>query len=101
MDHRATRAELRRSLTGLEQLLSSVVRDPPVDVAQSLSRAHQAALHRRILDTKTAREGMRVPTLEEAYLNRDFQVRAVDGQGVRAPRGGGSRCRRARTSPST
>ncbi|MFF0735962.1 NACHT domain-containing protein [Streptomyces chartreusis] len=82
LDHQATRAELRRSLTGLEQLLSSVVpRDPPVDVAQSLSRAHQAALHRRILDTETAPEGMRVPTLEEAYLDPDFRVRAVDGQG--------------------
>ncbi|MFE5924014.1 NACHT domain-containing protein [Streptomyces sp. NPDC056468] len=82
LDHQATRTELRRSLTGLEQLLSSVVpHDPPVDIAQALSRAHQAALHRRILDTETAPEGMRVPTLGEAYLDPDFRVRAIDGQG--------------------
>ncbi|MFF7161838.1 NACHT domain-containing protein [Streptomyces sp. NPDC008086] len=83
LDHQATRVELRRALAGLEALLSVPVmpHDPPVDVAQALSRAHQAVLHRRILDTETAPEGMHVPTLGEAYLDPDFRVRAVDGQG--------------------
>ncbi|SOE07103.1 hypothetical protein SAMN06272765_7985 [Streptomyces sp. Ag109_G2-15] len=83
LEHQATRTELRRALAGLESLLSSsiVVQDPPVDIAQALSRAHLAALNRRILDAESTPEGMRVPTLGEAYLDPDFRVRAVDGQG--------------------
>ncbi|WP_327187230.1 NACHT domain-containing protein [Streptomyces sp. NBC_01334] len=88
LEHQATRAELRRALAGLEPLLSSAVpHDPPVDIAQALSRAHQAALHRRILDTEIAPDGMQVPTLGEAYLDPDFRVRAVDGQGSPAAEG--------------
>ncbi|EST36701.1 hypothetical protein M878_00985 [Streptomyces roseochromogenus subsp. oscitans DS 12.976] len=82
LEHQATRTELRRALSGLESLLSSIVpQDPPVDIAQALSRAHQAALNRRILDAESTPEGMQVPTLGEAYLDPDFRVRAVDGQG--------------------
>ncbi|MFD9883051.1 hypothetical protein ACFWZT_16535 [Streptomyces alboflavus] len=83
LEHQATRAELRRALAGLEQVLaaSAALRERPVDVAGALSRAHQSALEQRILDAQEAPEGILVPTLAQAYLDPDFRVRAVDGQG--------------------
>ncbi|MFH9071216.1 NACHT domain-containing protein [Streptomyces alboflavus] len=83
MEHQATRAELRRALVGLEQALaeSADLRHRPVDVAGALARAHQSALGQRILDAQEAPEGILVPTLAQAYLDPDFRVRAVDGQG--------------------
>ncbi|GHC67241.1 hypothetical protein GCM10010349_40000 [Streptomyces flavofungini] len=83
VEHQATRAELRRALAGLEQVLaaSAALGQQPVDVAGALSRAHQSALGQRILDAQEAPEGILVPTLAQAYLDPDFRVRAVDGQG--------------------
>ncbi|MER7345761.1 hypothetical protein ABT390_10170 [Streptomyces aurantiacus] len=83
VEHQATRAELRRALAGLETFLtaSATLGRPPVDVAGALSRAHRSALDHRILDAQEAPEGIRMPTLAEAYLDPDFRVRAVDGQG--------------------
>lgn len=83
VEHQATRAELRRALAGLERALaaSAALRQRPVDVAGALSRAHQSALEQRILDAQEAPEGILVPTLAQAYLDPDFRVRAVDGQG--------------------
>ncbi|KUF12944.1 NACHT domain-containing protein [Streptomyces silvensis] len=82
MEHRATRAELRRALAGLESLLtaSAAGHSPPVDVAGALCRAHRSALEHRILDAQETPEGMQVPALAEAYLDPDFRVRAVQGQ---------------------
>ncbi|UNO38645.1 hypothetical protein [Streptomyces sp. MST-110588] len=82
MEHRATRAELRRALAGLEALLSesATLRRPPVNIAEALSRAHRAALDRRVLDTESAPEGIQMPALRDGYLDPDFRVRAVGGQ---------------------
>lgn len=82
VEHQATRAELRRALTGIETLLTSSagLHRPPVRVADALCRAHRSALDRRILDAAQATEGIQVPTLAEVYLDPDFRVRAVDGQ---------------------
>ncbi|MFD5697246.1 NACHT domain-containing protein [Streptomyces lasiicapitis] len=83
VEHQATRAELRRALVGLETLLtaSAALHRPPADVAGALSRAHRSALDHRILDAQEAPEGIQMPSLAEAYLDPDFRVRAVDGQG--------------------
>ncbi|WP_051852858.1 NACHT domain-containing protein [Streptomyces aureocirculatus] len=83
LEHQATRAELRRALAGLETLLaaSAAGHRPPVDVAGALSRAHRSALDHRILDAQETPEGIQVPALAEGYLDPDFRVRAVDGQG--------------------
>ncbi|ATL25298.1 NACHT domain-containing protein [Streptomyces formicae] len=83
VEHQATRAEMRRALTGLEAHLaaSAALRRQPVNIADALSRAHRSALTRRVLDAESTPEGIRVPTLAEVYLDPDFRVRAVDGQG--------------------
>lgn len=83
VEHQATRAEMRRALAGLEAHLSAsaALRRRPVSIADALSRAHRSALDRRVLDAESTPEGIRVPTLAEVYLDPDFRVRAVDGQG--------------------
>jgi hypothetical protein len=80
IEHQATRAEVRRALAGVETLLASVSPGgPPVDVAAALSGAYRAALGRPILAEGEAPSGVRLPTLEEGYLDPDFRVRAVTG----------------------
>ncbi|MEU1012172.1 hypothetical protein [Streptomyces sp. NPDC005890] len=73
LEHRATRAELRRALAQLEQVLASsaALSHPPQHAARALARAHQAALGRRILAAEPPPEGMRMPTLDEVYLDPD------------------------------
>ncbi|WP_447034960.1 NACHT domain-containing protein [Streptomyces sp. DSM 118878] len=82
LEHRATRAELRRALAGLERLLSdtAALQRPPADIADALSRAHRSALSRGVLDAEVTPEGIHVPALRDVYLDPDFRVRAVDGQ---------------------
>jgi hypothetical protein len=79
LEHQATRAELRRALAQLEQVLASsaALNHPPEHAARALARAHQAALGRRILAADAPPEGMSMPTLDEVYLDPDFKVRAV------------------------
>ncbi|RVU22911.1 hypothetical protein EOT10_20800 [Streptomyces antnestii] len=81
-EHRATRDGVQRALAGIEALLaaSAATARPPVDVAAALALSHRAALSRPVLDAESAPEGIRVPALEEMYLDPDFRVRAVAGQ---------------------
>ncbi|MFJ5304923.1 NACHT domain-containing protein [Streptomyces sp. NPDC088350] len=81
LEHQATRAEVHRALDGVETLLARTAQAlrPPVDVAAALARAHRAALTRTILDAESAPDGIRIPTLEELYLDPDFRVSGVSG----------------------
>lgn len=81
VEHQATRAEVRRSLTGVADLLADLAQTahPPTDVAAALSRSYEAVLTRPVLDASTGPEGIRVPTLREMYLDPDFRVREVAG----------------------
>ncbi|MBT2452985.1 hypothetical protein J7F03_39365 [Streptomyces sp. ISL-43] len=83
VEHQATRDRVRLALVGVEELLSEVARSmrPPTDVAAALSRSHEAALARPVLDASSAPDGIRVPALQEMYLDPDFRVRAVAGTG--------------------
>lgn len=83
VEHQATRDRVRLALVGVEELLSGVARAmrPPADVAAALSRSYEAALARPVLDASTAPDGIRVPALQEMYLDPDFRVRAVPGTG--------------------
>lgn len=81
IEHRATRAEVRRSLEGVTELLADLARTgrPLVDVAASLARSSEAVMSRPVLDASSRPEGIRVPTLGEMYLDPDFRVREVAG----------------------
>ncbi|MET9425931.1 hypothetical protein ABZY06_35525 [Streptomyces sp. NPDC006540] len=81
VEHQATRAEVRRSLAGVADLLADLARTahPPTDVAAALARSYEAVLTRPVLDASTGPEGIRVPTLREMYLDPDFRVREVAG----------------------
>ncbi|WP_240926066.1 hypothetical protein [Streptomyces sp. JB150] len=81
IEHQATRAEVRRSLAGVTELLGGLARAarPPVDVAAALVRAAEAVLTRSVLDASSGPAGIRVPTLREMYLDPDFRVREVAG----------------------
>ncbi|MEU1782179.1 hypothetical protein ABZ545_22240 [Streptomyces abikoensis] len=81
VEHQATRDQVRLALVGVEELLSDVARTlrPPTDVAAALARSHEAALTRPVLAASTAPDGIRVPALQEMYLDPDFRVRAVGG----------------------
>ncbi|MFJ9822231.1 NACHT domain-containing protein [Streptomyces sp. NPDC101151] len=83
IEHRATRAEVRRSLRGVTELLADLARTgrPPMDVAASLARSSEAAPSRPVLDASSGPEGIRVPMLGEMYLDPDFRVREVAGAG--------------------
>nr|WP_239091670.1 hypothetical protein [Streptomyces sp. SID14478] len=81
-EHRATRAEVRRALAGIDALLTVTARGltAPVDVAARLARAHEAALDHPVLDTATAPGGITVPALRAMYLDPDFRVAQPHGQ---------------------
>ena len=73
----AARSVVRRSLADIETLLSlSSGRQPP-DIALALSNAYRAVLGRPILAEDQALTGVRLPTLEEIYLDPDFRVSLV------------------------
>jgi hypothetical protein len=78
IEHQATRAEIRWALADVESLLASMSSaGTPVNVASALSCAYRAALPRPILADGDAPAGMRLPTLDEGYLDPDFRVRQV------------------------
>jgi len=82
VDQQATRSEVRRCLAGIEPLLSSLSAGlspgrKPADVAVALSNAYRAMLGRPILAAGQTPAGVRLPTLEESYLDPDFRVIAV------------------------
>ena len=79
IEHQATRAEIRRALAGIESLLASTSPSAPAaECAAALSGAYRAALHRPILTEGEAPTGVRVPTLDEGYLDPDFRIAAVE-----------------------
>ena len=73
----APRSEVRRSLADIESLLSLSSGLQPADVALALSNAYRAVLGRPILAEDQTLTGVRLPTLEESYLDPDFRVSAV------------------------
>jgi hypothetical protein len=78
VDQQATRPEVRRSLADIESMLSSLSSGrEPADIALALSNAYRAVLGRPILAEGQTLTGVRLPTLEESYLDPDFRVSAV------------------------
>lgn len=77
VDQQEMRQEVRRSLADIESLLSLLPVRQPADIALSLSNAYRAVLGRPILAEEQTLTGVRLPTLEESYLDPDFRVSAV------------------------
>ncbi len=70
-DHRGTRAALAR----VEEVLRETTTDITADTRQTeLSAVYRAALDRPLLKSGDVPEGLRVPTLGEAYVDPCFQV---------------------------
>ncbi|MER8265701.1 hypothetical protein ABT007_16075 [Streptomyces griseus] len=82
----AIRTDIGRALSGIETLLTHTTQAlrPPVDVASALARAHQAAFAHPVLDAASAPDGIRIPTLQDLYLDPDFRVSAASGQAAPA-----------------
>jgi hypothetical protein len=81
VEHQATRSEVRRCLAGIEPLLLALSPGrEPADVVLALSDAYRAVLGRPILAGGLTPAGVRLPTLEESYLDPDFRVSAVEGE---------------------
>jgi hypothetical protein len=90
-EHEATRAEVRRALAGVETLLGRLVTGGGPGAAggygaagggagaTALAAAYRAVLRRPILAEGDTPSGVRLPTLEEGYLDPDFRVSAVLG----------------------
>jgi hypothetical protein len=82
-EHEATRAEVRRALAGVETLLARLVTDSAPSAgasgAAALAAAYRAVLRRPILAEGDTPSGVRLPTLQEGYLDPDFRVSAVAG----------------------
>ena len=77
VDQQATRSAVRRSLADIEMLLSLSPGRQPAYIALALSNAYRAVLGRSILAEDQTLTGVRLPTLEEIYLDPDFRVSAV------------------------
>jgi hypothetical protein len=73
----AAHLEVRRSLADIESLLSLSSGRQPADITLALSNAYRAVLGRPILAQDQALTGVRLPTLEDSYLDPDFRVSAV------------------------
>ena len=82
VDHQATREELRRlstGMAGLERVLNSIATGRVPDERRTgLSRAYRAVLHRPVLSSDEVPEGLRLPSLEDIYVNPDFRVAPAD-----------------------
>ncbi|HET9254051.1 MAG TPA: hypothetical protein VFO16_02470, partial [Pseudonocardiaceae bacterium] len=78
VDHQATRAEIQRvniGLAGVETALAAIsMGQVPDERRLALARAYQAALHRPILSSGEAPEGLRIPALAETYVNPGFRA---------------------------
>lgn len=84
LDHEHTRAEVRRlghSLSDLAELLRRVPGGrAPDERRAALARAYQAQLGRPALTDRDLPDGLRMPTLGEAYLDPHFRLLTVTGQ---------------------
>jgi NACHT N-terminal Helical domain 7 len=82
VDHRATRAEIRRlsaGFAGLEQGMASIAAGRAPDARRAeLAQAYRAGLDRPILAAGDAPRGLVIPTLAAAYVNPDFRVAEID-----------------------
>jgi hypothetical protein len=79
-EHQATRAEVRRALAGVEALLAGLgTRNAGTGTAAALAAEYRVVLGRPILAEDDTPAGVRMPTLEEGYLDPDFRVRTVGG----------------------
>jgi len=80
IEHQATRADVRKALAGIETLLASLPSGgPAAEDVTALSSAYRAVLTRPILTEGETPTGVRLPTLEEGYLDPDFRVAPVAG----------------------
>jgi hypothetical protein len=80
IEHQATRADVRRALAGIESLLASLpAAMQAADSAKAMCEAYRAMLGRPILAEGKTPSGVRLPTLEDGYLEPDFRVAAVTG----------------------
>ncbi|MGB6163502.1 MAG: hypothetical protein WBF75_13220 [Pseudonocardiaceae bacterium] len=81
VDHQATRAEIQRVNVGLvrvQEVLAAISTGRVPDERRlAVARAYQAALHRPILSSGEIPEGLRMPTLGEAYVNPEFRIAQV------------------------
>jgi hypothetical protein len=77
-EHQATRAELRRGLAGLEDLLASVACERvPGQRLAALARAYRGALAKPIVPSGEVPGGLRIPTLGEGYVDHRIRVAEV------------------------
>jgi hypothetical protein len=78
VDHQATRTEigrLRTALAGVAQVLSEIAAGrAPDEHRLRLAEQHQKVLHRPLL--RVAPQGVRLPSIAEAYVNPRFRVAA-------------------------
>jgi len=80
IEHQATRADIRKALAGIETLLACLPsRGPAAESVTALSNAYRAVLARPILAEGETPTGVRLPTLEEGYLDPDFRIAPVAG----------------------
>lgn len=78
VDHQATRREIRNlstGLAGLGKVLAQLASGAEPDMRRdALARSYQAELSRPILSSGDTPEGLRIPSLETAYVSLDFRV---------------------------
>ncbi|MFF0447947.1 NACHT domain-containing protein [Streptomyces sp. NPDC004609] len=85
IEHQATRVAVRRALTGIETALAGLSAPGALrHTADALATGYRAALTRPILSEGEAPAGMRLPTLDEGYVDPGFRVRET-GAGPRGP----------------
>ena len=77
VDRQATGSAVRRSLADIESLLSLSSERQPADITLALSNAYRAVLGRPILAEDQTLTGVRLPTLQDSYLDPDFRVSEV------------------------
>lgn len=78
-EHQATRLTIRRSLSELESLLTTVlVPSGATTLAAALAATYEAVLDRPILSSEETLSEVDLPTLQEAYLDPDFRMRLVE-----------------------
>ncbi|GAB3972785.1 hypothetical protein GCM10029978_050690 [Actinoallomurus acanthiterrae] len=85
-DHQATRNELRSGLAGLERLIADIRTGRlPDERRAALAREYRAELKRSVLRSGDVPDGLRIPSLGEAYIDHRFRVSGL-GQTARPDR---------------
>ncbi|MFJ6695145.1 NACHT domain-containing protein [Streptomyces sp. NPDC091272] len=82
VEQQATRHQIRHSLSGVESCLRGLVNPPALHhAAVGLDIGYRAALGKAILSEGEAPSGLMLPTLARGYVDPDFRVSAVPGDG--------------------